>query len=146
MIRRPPRSTLFPYTTLFRSIIPRWVEINPLGNVTRRFGCAGGLPPGFHDLIAEPDGAYWIMCDETRTMDLSGLGGVANAQVMGTVVQHVSSVGELLFQWNPFDHFEITDLAPASRTGPSVNWMHGNSLDLDSVRNLIVSFRSLSQI
>src|SRR4051812_49801377 len=23
MIRRPPRSTLFPYTTLFRSIVPR---------------------------------------------------------------------------------------------------------------------------
>ncbi len=128
------------------TVIPRWVEIDPLGNVTRTFGCAGGLPPRFHDLIAEPDGAYWIMCDETRTMDLSGLGGVANAQVMGTVVQHVSSVGELLFQWNPFDHFEITDLAPASRTGPSVNWMHGNSLDLDSDGNLIVSFRSLSEI
>src|SRR2546426_6893165 len=24
MIRRPPRSTLFPYTTLFRSCTPRW--------------------------------------------------------------------------------------------------------------------------
>src|SRR5436853_7774677 len=30
MIRRPPRSTLFPYTTLFRSIVwnaqPEWIE------------------------------------------------------------------------------------------------------------------------
>src|SRR5256885_6302123 len=25
MIRRPPRSTLFPYTTLFRSILASWV-------------------------------------------------------------------------------------------------------------------------
>ena len=24
MIRRPPRSTLFPYTTLFRSMMPAW--------------------------------------------------------------------------------------------------------------------------
>src|SRR5258708_27079459 len=24
MIRRPPRSTLFPYTTLFRSLVMRW--------------------------------------------------------------------------------------------------------------------------
>src|SRR2546429_653743 len=64
----------------------------------------------------------------------------------GTVVQHVSSEGDLLFQWDPFDHFEITDLVPASRTGPSVNWMHGNSLDLDTDGNLIVSFRSLSEI
>src|SRR2546423_9879476 len=26
MIRRPPRSTLFPYTTLFRSFVLRWLE------------------------------------------------------------------------------------------------------------------------
>src|SRR2546429_4481779 len=29
MIRRPPRSTLFPYTTLFRSIGAREVQITP---------------------------------------------------------------------------------------------------------------------
>src|SRR5260370_9333589 len=28
MIRRPPRSTLFPYTTLFRSTRPEWIEID----------------------------------------------------------------------------------------------------------------------
>src|SRR5438552_11389748 len=27
MIRPPPRSTLFPYTTLFRSIVPPWPEL-----------------------------------------------------------------------------------------------------------------------
>src|SRR2546430_6460154 len=27
MIRRPPRSTLFPYTTLFRSVIADWKKI-----------------------------------------------------------------------------------------------------------------------
>src|SRR3712207_7167135 len=27
MIRRPPRSTLFPYTTLFRSLVERTVEV-----------------------------------------------------------------------------------------------------------------------
>src|SRR3712207_9348688 len=30
MIRRPPRSTLFPYTTLFRSHGPHW-DFTPLG-------------------------------------------------------------------------------------------------------------------
>src|SRR2546426_1163813 len=27
MIRRPPRSTLFPYTTLFRSLLDPWIEL-----------------------------------------------------------------------------------------------------------------------
>src|SRR2546428_4913315 len=32
MIRRPPRSTLFPYTTLFRSLSksPRWMWVEPV--------------------------------------------------------------------------------------------------------------------
>src|SRR5438128_5105129 len=37
MIRRPPRSTLFPYTTLFRS-----VELPTV--VHERVGCGGGPP------------------------------------------------------------------------------------------------------
>src|SRR2546422_8344527 len=47
MIRRPPRSTLFPYTTLFRSIRPR-----PL----RRAECASALPPRPRDWLRDPRG------------------------------------------------------------------------------------------
>jgi hypothetical protein len=123
-----------------------WVEIDPLGNVTRTLGCARGLQPRLHDLIAEPAGSYWIMCDETRTMDLTAEGGVAEARVTGTVVQHIGADGALLFDWNPFDHFAITDLEQAERAGASVNWMHGNAIDLDTDGNLIASFRSLGEI
>src|SRR2546422_9414798 len=47
MIRRPPRSTLFPYTTLFRSIpsadVLSWSMQNPDQSV-KRFGLSRGLP------------------------------------------------------------------------------------------------------
>src|SRR2546422_6063504 len=46
MIRRPPRSTLFPYTTLFRSRLP----IDPLERVARR----AVQPPRQADVDAEP--------------------------------------------------------------------------------------------
>ena len=125
-------------------VVP-WVEVDPLGTVTRTFDCAHGLAPRFHDLIAEPDGSYWIMCDEVRTMDLTLVGGRADAAVMGTAVQHLGPSG-LLFEWSPFDHFTITDLDLADRTGQTVNWTHGNAIDLDGDGNLVVSFRSLSEI
>src|SRR3712207_8875264 len=42
MIRRPPRSTLFPYTTLFRSEAPSPTEEPGLGHgAERRHGAAG---------------------------------------------------------------------------------------------------------
>src|SRR2546422_10104214 len=45
MIRRPPRSTLFPYTTLFRSIPPKgWLQSNPIEPVFRRGLAETGAP------------------------------------------------------------------------------------------------------
>src|SRR5438034_1802150 len=59
--------------------VESWIEIDPLGNTTRTFGCKYNLQPRFHDLIAEADGGYWILCDETRAMDLAAYGGVDGA-------------------------------------------------------------------
>src|SRR5256885_7968941 len=50
MIRRPPRSTLFPYTTLFRSV-QRAVEAARLGQLARGGQQDGGMavmPAGMH--------------------------------------------------------------------------------------------------
>src|SRR3712207_7514953 len=54
MIRRPPRSTLFPYTTLFRSKFDPWVQLELPGGLVERL-------PGIRErrleleLIAGPD-------------------------------------------------------------------------------------------
>jgi hypothetical protein len=122
-----------------------WVEIDSFGNNTRSLFCALGLQSRPHDLISDRDGGYWLMCDETRTMDLSAYGGNPSARVTGTNVQHLSVAGALLFEWSPFDHFAITDVA-ASERGASVNWTHGNAIDVDADGNLIASFRNLGEI
>jgi len=123
-----------------------WTEFDALGKTVRSLPCALGLTSRPHDLIAESDGSYWLMCDETRTMDLTDVGGVAGARVTGTSVQHVSASGKVLFQWSPFEHFDITDGELSNRTGQNVNWTHGNALDFDVDGNLLVSFRNLSEI
>src|SRR5258708_28668805 len=51
MIRRPPRSTLFPYTTLFRS------NIN--GGAYGASTTFGGLAAGLYTVTAK-DGAGWV--------------------------------------------------------------------------------------
>src|SRR3712207_7045903 len=52
MIRRPPRSTLFPYTTLFRSFFRRWVQEHGI----RTLNVAGAREsewPGVYDWAGE---------------------------------------------------------------------------------------------
>src|SRR2546430_5867864 len=60
MIRRPPRSTLFPYTTLFRSI--RTVEFDAVGNAV--LGSGGGITAD-SDVDAE-----WEERSEEHTSEL----------------------------------------------------------------------------
>src|SRR5256885_4151870 len=43
MIRRPPRSTLFPYTTLFRSPFARWPRINQVDALRRKGNFSAAL-------------------------------------------------------------------------------------------------------
>jgi hypothetical protein len=126
--------------------IEPWLEVDPLGNITRTFGCALGLPSRFHDLIARSDGDYWLLCDETRVQDLSALGGAVAARVTGTTLQHISRDSELLFGWSPFEHFDVADLDPTDRAVANVNWTHGNALDLDDDGNIILSFRTLGEV
>lgn len=123
-----------------------WMVMDPLGRVVRTVTCGLGLRPRVHELAAAADGSFWLLCDDTRTMDLTSIGGVASARVTGTAVHHVSADGSLLFAWTPFDHFDITDLDPIERTRANVNWTHANALDFDTEGNVIVSFRNLGEI
>src|SRR5256884_6213527 len=58
MIRRPPRSTLFPYTTLFRSFFGA-----ALGNVVR------GVPLGASGYFFEPLWTNFRLGEETGILD-----------------------------------------------------------------------------
>src|SRR5258706_7167549 len=63
MIRRPPRSTLFPYTTLFRSLL-RFAHMRAVVQITDRLVRTG------HDLLAFP---HAIQRSEEHTSELQSL-------------------------------------------------------------------------
>src|SRR2546422_4141530 len=68
MIRRPPRSTLFPYTTLFRSnshIIAPGSAISPLA-----FDELAGALGGAHDGFDERDAQTHLTRSEEHTSEL----------------------------------------------------------------------------
>ncbi len=121
--------------------------LNTLGEQTGTLACVG-RPTRFHEVLILAGGDAYILCDETRTMDLSALGGDAAAAVTGTVVQHLSASEprSVLWEWNAFDHFALTDVPLAERTGANVNFTHGNGIGFDSDSNLLLGFRSLSEV
>src|SRR3712207_8060844 len=63
MIRRPPRSTLFPYTTLFRSDLLRSAVAGPPGNQATRGACAsGGYANRSEEHTSELQSRQYLVC------------------------------------------------------------------------------------
>src|SRR3712207_8675627 len=75
MIRRPPRSTLFPYTTLFRSLSLRGALERPSGHRGAAFGAPfGGLlraHAGQHDLQLQLGVALGELCQDRKSTRLN---------------------------------------------------------------------------
>src|SRR3712207_7532134 len=57
MIRRPPRSTLFPYTTLFRSVDPSTGRLTLVGHTP-----TGGKTP--RNFAIDPTGAFLLAANQ----------------------------------------------------------------------------------
>src|SRR2546425_5126230 len=75
MIRRPPRSTLFPYTTLFRSVgesIDKFEEVRPEGMASRVLGLGDvvGLMKDFEEVVDQKKAAER---SEEHTSELQSL-------------------------------------------------------------------------
>src|SRR4029078_13736592 len=60
MIRRPPRSTLFPYTTLFRSLVRTRVAAH--GGVFGHDGAAGAKTPRSEEHTSELQSLAYLVC------------------------------------------------------------------------------------
>src|SRR5256885_16562084 len=85
MIRRPPRSTLFPYTTLFRSRSPR-------ARAAGRIPASGGRrPAGAHARAASPGRGYEIgraACRERGEISGVAVSLKKKKKIKKTVVDH----------------------------------------------------------
>src|SRR5256885_6363821 len=83
MIRRPPRSTLFPYTTLFRSEGVRdYFDVGVIGysGTTVGNGFTGPLSGKILNAISEIERSPLRVEDRKRKMD-DGAGGIIEASI-----------------------------------------------------------------
>src|SRR5256885_16654991 len=106
MIRRPPRSTLFPYTTLFRSIqaqITAWAEQLGAGE------CPGPIREQLYKILFRPDknaAEYKAVVEASRATRLAPLDLLHRAGAIESAYE---------FHWKRFlfDHFPKGTQFPA---------------------------------
>ncbi len=126
---------------------PRYTELDILGDPVRRWTVSAGQSTDLHDFTFTPRGTGLMLGLRSITMDLTAYGGSPTAQVVGNVLQEVDTAGRVLFTWDAFDHFSITDIDPSLQlTSPRIDWTHANATEIDFDGNYLVSVRHFSEI
>ena len=91
-----------------------------------------GYITDFHDLQITPDGHFLLIGQDLKLvgMDTVVEGGNPNATVVGSIIQELDENKDLIFQWESWDHYEITDTY-RSLLGQTIDYVHANSIAID---------------
>ena len=110
--------------------------------------CGNGYPTDHHELIFNNDGHALIMSYDPVKIDMSQMvsNGNPRATVIGLVIQALDEDKNVFFQWRSWDHVQITDATHEDLTSPTVDYIHGNSIEPDWDGNLIISSRHFDEI
>jgi hypothetical protein len=134
--------------TYFDAVARGFYALNARHDVVDSFRTGNGYTTDGHDLQILPNGHAVLMSYDTQIIDMSQivLGGRTDARVIGLIVQELDQDKNVVFQWRSWDHFQITDIVSHSLTTAVVDYVHGNSIDVDPDGNLILSSRHMNEV
>ena len=125
-----------------------WIILD--GNMVEvdTLSCADGHKADYHDIRLLPDGGYILQSYDTTFYDMSTLvvGGDPNARIFGLTVQEFDASHNLILEWYAWDRLDIRDYTDLILTAQTINWMHGNSIEVDFDEHLLISNRRSSEI
>ncbi len=99
-----------------------------------------------HDFLFTPEGNSLFISYNSTTRDMTDFGLAADQTVGDSVIQEVTPQGEVVFQWNSWDHIDISDCAVSGYPRFPVDYAHLNSLHLSPEGDVIASFRGCGQV
>lgn len=116
--------------------------------VVDTFKCGNGYEADWHEFQITEDGHAFLLAWDVQVVDMSQLiaGGQQFASVEGLVIQELDEDKNVIFEWKSWDHFEILDAEDVDFTTSYISYVHGNSLDIDSDGNLLLSSRLMNEI
>ncbi|MEO6696253.1 MAG: arylsulfotransferase family protein [Ignavibacteria bacterium] len=122
-------------------------------SVTDSFKMVSPLPTDtfytdFHDFQMLQNGHTLIVGGDYRQVNMSVIvpGGHPNARVLGYVIQEMDENRNVVFEWNTFDHFQITDAIGVNLTTNDIDPWHWNAIEQDTDGNFLISCRHSSEI
>lgn len=101
-----------------------------------------------HEFLIDENNHYFLMGVEQRVINMadSVVGGNPQATVVGIVVQELDTAKNVVFQWQTLDHLPVTQSKGLDLTSNYIDYIHTNSLCIDTDSTILLSNRHLNEI
>ena len=134
--------------TYYDNNIQKVVALDSSFTAVDTFQCGNGYVTDPHECRLLPGGHVILMSydPEPVRMDTVVEGGDPYAIVLGLVIQELDQQKNVVFQWRSWDHLAITDAEGVNFLAQTIDYVHGNAIELDDDGNLLLSARHMSQI
>lgn len=112
------------------------------------FQCGNGYKADQHEFQIYSDRQPYLIAFDPEIVDMTVYNSSysPNATVVGLIIQQLDTEGNVIFQWRSWDHYEITDADHVVLSNAFIDAVHGNSLDVLSDGNILISARHLSEL
>jgi len=136
------------YMTYYDGAVRAYYELDSTYAKIDSFACGNGYQTDNHELLILPNGHILLLGLDPRLVDMSQVvpGGSTGATVIGSVVQELDKDKNVVFEWRSFDHIQITDATHENLTASTIDYVHSNSIDVDTDGNLLLSSRHTDEI
>ncbi|MCK5573941.1 MAG: aryl-sulfate sulfotransferase [Bacteroidetes bacterium] len=116
--------------------------------VVDSFRCGNGYETDEHELLMLPNGHVLLIGRDYQIVDMTPIDPDFSSRVtvIGNIIQELDTNHQVVFEWRSWDHFEITDCEHINLGASRIDYVHMNSIELDTDGNLIVSSRHMSEI
>ncbi|MFI5222050.1 MAG: aryl-sulfate sulfotransferase [Bacteroidia bacterium] len=94
------------------------------------------------------NGHYLLLAQETVNINMadSVTGGNPNARVLGLIIQELDQNKNVVFEWKTLDHLPVTASLGQNLTAANIDYIHCNSIEIESDTSLLLSSRHLCEI
>ena len=137
------------YLSYFHRTEKTWILLNQSMNEIDTLICEGPYNADYHDIQILTNGNYILQAYDSRFIDMSLIvsGGQPVAWITGILIlQEFNSDNELIFEWDAWEHLNITDYNNLDLTMSTIDWMHVNSIEIDNDQNILISNRVSSEV
>jgi len=100
----------------------------------------------FHDFLITDEGNRLFISYNSSARDMTAFGLAADEIVGDSVIQEVTPGGQVVFQWDSWDHIDLADCEATGYPRFPSDYAHLNSLDLTPDGDIIASFRGCGQV